>query len=362
VRAAVAWQGIEGHDEVVAQFRRALGRGRLASSFLFMGPEGIGKRSFALKLAQALLCGARPEAALDPCGLCPACTQVLALTHPDLELVAKPPEKSELPLELLIGDKEHRMRRGLCHWIAMKPFMGGRKVAILDDADSLNPEGANSLLKTLEEPPPRSLLILIGTSPARQLPTIRSRCQIVRFRPLPAEVVQSILIGQGLVEDAAEAGKLARHAGGSVRRALELAEPEWWTVRGVLYDHLQQPALDCGRLATAVAAFLEQSGKEASARRGRMRQVIGSAGEFYEQLLRRLSGSPPLEGSDLGPWIDRALAAWPGDALMAAACADRCLEALEQIERNANQTTLVECWIDDLAAVTMPRPPSRPTR
>ena len=147
----MAWHGILGHDDVVEQFRRAVTRGRLASSFLFVGPAGIGKRVFAIKLAQALLCSTRPETALDPCETCPACVQVHAGTHPDLQYVCKPDDKSFLPLELLIGDKEHRGRQGLCHAIAMKPFMGGRKVAIIDDADYLNPEGANSLLKRSEE-------------------------------------------------------------------------------------------------------------------------------------------------------------------------------------------------------------------
>ncbi len=172
---------------MVEQFRRALARGRLASSFLFAGPEGIGKRTFALKLAQAMLCTTRPEETLDPCGTCPSCVQVAAGTHPDLHLVGKPEDKSFIPLELLIGDREHRRREGLCHNIGLKPYLGGRKIAMIDDADYLNAEGANSLLKTLEEPPPRSVLILIGTSPAKQLPTIRSRCQLIRFRPLPIQ-------------------------------------------------------------------------------------------------------------------------------------------------------------------------------
>ena len=120
----MTWQGIEGHDRVVQYFRRALEPGRLANSFLFTGPEGIGKRSFALKLAQSLLCQARPEKMLDACGHCPACLQAAAGSHPDLETVAKPPDKSFLPLELLIGDKEHRMREGLCYWLSLRPSLG----------------------------------------------------------------------------------------------------------------------------------------------------------------------------------------------------------------------------------------------
>ena len=226
---------------MVAHFRLALQRGRLASSFLFVGPGGIGKRSFALKLAQALLCQGSPEAALDPCGECPACVQVVARTHPDLDVISKPKDKSFIPLELFIGDKEHRRREGLCHSIGLKPFMGGRKIAIIDDADYLNPEGANCLLKTLEEPPPRSVLILIGTSPARQLPTIRSRCQLVRFRPLSTALVAELLVAQQAVETTEEARRLAEYSEGSLQRALELADPELWAFRDRLLEGLSEP-------------------------------------------------------------------------------------------------------------------------
>ena len=99
----------------------------------------------------------------------------------NLILIEKPADKSTIPLAAFLGDDSRRMREGLCHDIALKPFMGGRKVAIIDDADYLNEESANCLLKTLEEPPPNSLLILIGTSADKQLPTILSRSQIVPF-------------------------------------------------------------------------------------------------------------------------------------------------------------------------------------
>jgi DNA polymerase-3 subunit delta' len=256
----MSWHGIHGHDEVVEQFRRALARRRLASSFLFAGPAGIGKRSFAVKLGQAMLCSARPEEALDPCGECPPCVQVAAGSHPDLDVVAKPKDKSFIPLELLIGDKEHRGREGLCHRIALKPYMGGRKIAMIDDADHLNQEGANCLLKTLEEPPPRSVLILIGTSPAKQLPTIRSRCQLIRFRPLEADVVAELLIARELVPDAAEARRLAQYCEGSLQRALELADPELWAFRSRLHKHLAEPVLQSVPLSRTVSAFVDEVG------------------------------------------------------------------------------------------------------
>ena len=350
----MTWHGIYGHDDVVERFRRALGRGRLASSFLFVGPEGIGKRSFALKLAEALLCRTRPEEAMDPCGTCPACLQVAAHTHPDLELVAKPKDKSFLPLELLIGDKEHRMRRGLCHSIALKPFMGGRKIAIIDDADFLNPEGANSLLKTLEEPPPRSVLILISTSPAKQLPTIRSRCQLVRFQPLSTEIVAELLMRHGVVESEAEARRLAAHSGGSLSRAAELADPELWAFRTQLYKQLAEPVLQSGRLAKAVVAFVDEAGREAPPRRRRARQVVGLATQFYRDLVHALSGADHTGDAELRDAVERAMRTWPGDELAAAACLERCLVASEQIDRNAYLPTLLECWLDDLSKTLAP--------
>lgn len=345
----MSWHGIHGHDVVVEQFRRALSRRRLASSFLFVGPAGIGKRSFARKLAQALLCSPRPEEALDPCQQCPPCAQVAAGTHPDLEVIAKPPDKSFIPLELLIGDKEHRGREGLCHRIALKPYMGGRKIAVIDDADYLNPEGANCLLKTLEEPPPRSVLILIGTSSAKQLPTIRSRCQLVRFGPLEPEVVAELLVSQELVPDAVEARRLAHHCQGSLERALELADGQLWTFREQLHRQLAEPVLDSVRFSKAVSAFVDEAGKEASARRGRLRQVVGFAAEFYRRLLHAQSGAPPAEDDELSRHVRQAIGHRGGDATTTAARLDRCLEAAEQIDRNANQTTLIEAWLDDLA-------------
>ena len=150
----MAWQGIEGHDDVAEKFRTLLSQGRLASTFLFVGPAGIGKRTFALGWRSR--CSVRPDPFPHsiPAAQCAGCQQVLAGTHPDLLRIAQPADKSFIPVELFIGSKEKRMQEGLCHDISLKPFMGGRRVAIIDDADYLNEEGANSLLKTLEEPPP----------------------------------------------------------------------------------------------------------------------------------------------------------------------------------------------------------------
>jgi len=344
----MSWHGIFGHDDVVEQFRRAIERGRLASTFLFTGPPGIGKRTFALTLAQALLCQRRDEAAFDPCGECPSCKQVVAGTHPDVAVVSKPEDKSVIPVELFIGDKEHRGREGLCHHIALKPYMGGRKIAIIDDADYLNPEGANSLLKTLEEPPPKSVLILIGTSPAKQLPTIRSRCQLVRFLPLPEETVAELLLSKGLVADGAEAQRLAAHAEGSLSRALDLADPKLWEFREMLFRRLAEPQLQSVELAKTVQAFVDEVGKLPSARRERLRQVALMAAEFYRGLLRGTTDAALPEDAHLRRCIERALRHEATTTDATARRLERCLTVTGQIDRNVNVTMLLEAWMDGL--------------
>ncbi|MEN6451609.1 MAG: DNA polymerase III subunit delta' [Thermoguttaceae bacterium] len=334
---------------MVEEFRRALQRGRLASSFLFAGPAGIGKRTFALKLAQAMLCQTRPEESLDPCESCPSCAQAVAGTHPDIAMVAKPADKSFIPLELFLGEREHRRREGLCHQIGIKPYLGRRKIAIIDDADYLNAEAANALLKTLEEPPPRSVLILIGTTPAKQLPTIRSRCQLIRFRPLPTEVVAKLLAAKHLAANEADAQRLASYSEGSVQRALELADPALWKFRHTLYQRLSDPVLDSVQLAQTVSAFVEEAGKEAPARRARLRQVVAFAGDYYRQLMLAQCGAALTADRELTEDVGRAIQHGPGNPEATLRRLDRCVDATQQIDRNANQTTLIECWMDDLA-------------
>jgi DNA polymerase-3 subunit delta' len=348
----MSWNGIEGHDRVVEQFRRALAQGRLASTFLFVGPPGVGKRSFALALAEALLCEERDEAALDPCGVCAGCVQVKARSHPDLELVARKKDFRLLTVDLFIGDKEHRGREGLCHRIALRPSRGGRKVAVIDDADYFNPESANCLLKTLEEPPPRSVIILIGTSQQRQLPTIRSRCQPVRFRPLPLEVVERLLVDKGLIEDPREAAALAELSQGSLERALAVADPALREFRAALFEQLADVEAQQFQLAADVVTCTGDAGKEAPPRRERMKLIFGFAADFYRALMRHLDGLPPEGDRFLRGSVEQAAKRYRHDAEAAAGCLERCLTALEEVDRNANQATLAECWADDLAGIT----------
>ena len=329
------WQGIHGHDAIVERFRTALRCGRVASTYLFVGPEGIGKRTFAERLAQAILCNESDDAALDPCGRCASCRQFDAGAHPDYDMVALPPGRRSLPIELFIGDRDHRNQEGLCHNLSLRPQLGSRRAAVIDDADWLTIESANCLLKTLEEPPPGVLLILIGTSRSRQLPTILSRSQVVRFSPLSVEAAAELIQVQGIAEDRAEAEALARAAEGSLSRAAALADPELRDLADRMRRQFQSGRIDAARMANDVNEVLQAAGKDAEPRRQRFRQVLALAATSYRTALRSCA--------------EQGAAADPSHVDAVLAALDRCLTAEEQLNRNANQATLLECWIDELA-------------
>jgi DNA polymerase III subunit delta' len=184
----MAWQGIEGHDAIAERFVAAHARGRVSGSYLFIGPPASARERSRWRWPSRLPANGRaPARGLR--GLrdraCRPRRQPSRHRHR-----GKPEDRSTIPLELLIGDDEHRMREGLCWRILLRPALGGRgRWRSSSMPTTLSDEAANCLLKTLEEPPTGAVIILVGTTLERQLPTIRSRCQIVRFQPLEEEAV-----------------------------------------------------------------------------------------------------------------------------------------------------------------------------
>lgn len=351
----MAWNEIFNHEFVLERFRRSIERNRLASTYLFVGPEGIGKRLFALKLSQVILCETNPILDLDPCGTCQGCLQVLAQTHPDLIQVSKPKDKAFIPVEAFIGDKEHRRQQGLCHDIGLKPFRGGRRIAIIDDADFLNQEGANSLLKTLEEPPPKSLLILIGSSEQRQLSTIVSRSQVVRFEPLTNAQVKTIL-ERGLVEsDEVSIEELANASGGSVSMALQMADPDVSEFRQLLFTQLStnDPAQE--DFPQAVQTFVDGAGKDSAKKRARLSMVGDFSIVFYRQWFLQLAGAevdPERSDPSVRAYVETAIEKWIHDinagSDVAAKCIERCTDMQRQVFANAGTANVIDAWLRDL--------------
>ena len=226
-----------GHTAAEATLAEAARAGRLHHAWLITGPDGIGKATLAFRFARRLLAGI-PEAndlALDP-------------THPVFRRVAAGAHADLLTVELAYDDKRKRMKtqiavddvRRISGFMALTPAEGGWRIAIVDGAESLNQSSANALLKILEEPPQRAILLLVCSAPGSLLPTIRSRCRRLALAPLDDAAMADALATYLPDMDADERIRLADLAEGSPGRALLLAEAEGLSVAklvdGVLAD------------------------------------------------------------------------------------------------------------------------------
>lgn len=330
----MAWDRIRGQDGPRNTFLTAIDANRLGQSYLLVGPDGVGKRMFARELAKAFLCE-RPPAKMTACDRCPACAQVEAESHPDLLFLRTPEGKHELPIEEM---------REFCARLARKPTRGPRKIGIVEDADDFNASSANAFLKTLEEPPPGVLLLLIGTGTDRQLPTILSRCQVVRFAPLAHADVVAVLALRG-IQDAAKRDRLARLGSGSVSRALALDDDSIWQVRQKLVEGLTAPRPSFQPLAEAWAKFHEDAGKDTAAQRMRASLVLKFLIEMVERALKlslgaTVTGPDAAEAARLKAFADRV----GPDGLME--LLDRCVEADTQVERRVQLILVVESVLE----------------
>src|SRR4051812_41321204 len=206
------FRDIVGHRRLVALLARSAERGTLPPSLIFAGPAGVGKRLAALSIAQALNCLSprlSNELGLDACGECAACTRIARGVHPDVLLV-EPGDNGSIKIDAV---------RDLIDRAAYRPFEGRRRAVIIDQADALVAAAQNGLLKTLEEPPSASVFILVTSRPDALLPTVRSRCPQLRFRPLAPDEVAVVLTRLGHSES--EARAVAAIADGSIGQALE---------------------------------------------------------------------------------------------------------------------------------------------
>lgn len=245
----MAHENIIGQHRVKSFFQKAFEGGRLSHAYLFAGERGVGKEATALELAKALICGNKLACQTDGCT---DCTRIAKLNYPDLKIIFPAPakQKEEEAIRVLASIAENPYNR-LEPWAnpmisierirelrrvsSFKSYEGKGRVVIIFDSERLTTEAANSLLKILEEPPEEMHLILTSSQPGAILPTISSRCQLVRFDPLSTAEIEQALLGlnAGTTE---EIRLIARVAAGSYRRAIELLDED--------LQHLQQEALE----------------------------------------------------------------------------------------------------------------------
>jgi DNA polymerase-3 subunit delta' len=326
------------HKDAAAQLRKAWAANRLSHALLLQGAEGLGKQVFAAWLACAVLCDKSAGSTLNCCGECPGCALFAAGSHPDLVLVAPEEDKQQISIDQVRAANER---------LTKTSYRQGYKVAIVTPAHLMTPSAANSVLKTLEEPSPRSLLVLITSQPSTMLPTVRSRCQKVTIaRPTREHASEWLREQSGHAIGPA----LLEFAGGAPLRALAYADGRF----DALNEHMQKSlgALLTGQAdVTQVAAEWEKDALNdrltwldlwlSSLARG---ALAGNADlvTFPGRSTHLPSPSRPLNISGVYSMVDRA----------------RALRS--QLARTALQRELaVESWLIALLEVLAPRPAHR---
>lgn len=229
---------IRGHALQVAQLGQLLRRGRVGHAYLFAGPNGVGRRAVAQAVLGRLACLHPPGHSADPCGHCRSCTALERGDHPDLQTVVR--DGRDIKIEQ-IREMTGRLR--------FDPVLGACKGVIVDDCDRMGDAAANSLLKTLEEPPANTVFILLTSKLEAVIETIRSRCQLVRFGELPTADVAALLVQNGT--DWATAEAAAAMSAGSMANAAAVADPSKLAV----VDLIAQMALSLGERPALETAF-----------------------------------------------------------------------------------------------------------
>ncbi len=346
----MALQGLYGHRELAERLFAEL-QTRPSHAYLFSGPRGVGKALVAESLAHGLLCersqGANfcctPEhcpvrtaaaqttrrgvsTAPARCDCCAACIQVAARVHPDFNYVAKPPGRTDVLIEQV---------RDLIAELGIRPSRGERRVAIIDDAETLNPAGQNALLKTLEEPPGHAIIFMITSSERALLDTIRSRMRPVRFGALSVADIGKILAARG-VTDRGRAESIARLARGSAARALALVGGDEPPLKELLAALGANKPLDFAR-AQALAQEFFANRDQAGANFELLARL------FEEILSYKLLGADgaPLHGESAASMA--ALAERMGTEGIVS-CLGGAIRAAGAIEEMANPRLQAEQW------------------
>ena len=323
---------LAGHNWAVDMLKKHVVNGATRHAYLFAGPPGLGRRTLALRFAQALNCSSPTEPGI-PCGQCRDCKQIESTKHPDLTIIEADTEGGTLKV-----DQIREARRTL----TFKPYQSKYRVALFLRFGEANDNAANALLKTLEEAPSYAVLILTADNPEQLLPTIVSRCEVLRLRPLRVEEVQRELENRRLENSRA---KLIAHiSGGRMGYALRLIEND------SLLDKREERLNDLLTLVSASRVEKFKYADQLSKDKDAMRQTITFWLSYWRDvMLRAAQAETPLVNVDRNVEIEDIAGGM--DLSSARRAVLRLEQGLEQLERNVNPRLLAETLLMDLPKI-----------
>ncbi len=296
------FEGIIGHDFQKNILMRAARDNMASHSYLFTGPDGVGKKLMALEFAKLLNCSEPVASAEKSCG-CPSCRKIDKGIHPDVVLVEFTGVKNI---------KVDQVRDEIEEKLYLKPFEGRFKIVIVDEAERMNHSAQNAFLKTLEEPPRDSVIILLSSRPGTLLPTLRSRCQTVVFNPMPDELVAGVIRERGGMSSE-EALLYSKISGGSIGKALgfdrDLMEWRKELLTG-LGSMRKNSASDISSLTELISSGASQN------ETGRLELGFRFILLWVRDMILTRLGADGLTNTDFAETIGRAAGKWELDDLL----------------------------------------------
>jgi len=226
MRWRLSFESLQGQDSAISYLKASLRNNRISHAYIFAGPDGVGKRLAAINFAKALNCASLVSG--SPCDQCSSCKKIESSNHPDIFTLKPEEEGASIKIEDV---------RILIKEIYLKPFEARKKVYIIESAEYMKHEAANALLKTLEEPPSDSVIILLTENIKSLFHTIVSRCQVVKFFPLKLREVEEILINKYSLSQA-DSHTLSHLSGGRLGEALKFKEGDIFTKRSLLINKI----------------------------------------------------------------------------------------------------------------------------
>ncbi|UCD29525.1 MAG: DNA polymerase III subunit delta' [Planctomycetota bacterium] len=375
---------VEHQERAHRIIQRALASKRMPHAYLFAGPDGVGKEMLATRLAKTLLCQSpirrdlpatiadtnEDSKGLDACEKCQDCALVDADTHPDLFLIYRQLNKQH-PDSVIRKQKAlflgvEIIRHFLVDRAGTRPNRGKAKVFILREAERMNEAAQNCLLKTLEEPPGATFLIVLTNAADRMLPTTRSRCQQVIFRSLPTEFIKEQLTTLRPDADQVVIDYVAKHAAGSLGAALQQIDDDLFSIKqnwgqqltklvasktAPAPNSLAKPFQEDAKTLGQCALDRDPEMSQTDATRQGLKMMLSVLADFYLDALHKITGNQvPLINADQPKMVDRLIKTHNSQSIISAM--RRLSQAEANLSRNANIELTLEAMFIQLAKAT----------